>query len=214
MAARGRFITLEGGEGAGKSTLARTLADRLRAHGLEVDVTREPGGTDNAETIRELLIHGETGRWSPECETLLLYAARADHVARRIRPALSRGAWVICDRFSDSTRAYQGAAGGMTGAAIDAIDHAALGGFAPDLTLILDLDPETGLERTRTRGEAETRFERRETAFHAALRAGFLDIAEAEPARCAVIDAARDAEAVAGDAFAVLKARLSLETAP
>ena len=214
MAAHGRFITLEGGEGAGKSTLARTLAERLRAQGLAVDVTREPGGTDNAEAIRELLIHGETGRWSPACETLLLYAARADHVARRIRPALERGAWVICDRFSDSTRAYQGAAGGMTGAAIDAIEQAALAGFAPDLTLILDLDPEIGLERTRSRGEAETRFERREPAFHAALRAGFLDIAEAEPARCAVIDAARGAEAVAEDAFAVLKARLSLETAP
>ena len=213
MAARGRFITLEGGEGAGKSTLARTLADQLRAHGLEVDVTREPGGTGNAEAIRALLIHGETGRWSAECETLLLYAARADHVSRRIRPALERGAWVICDRFSDSTRAYQGAAGGMGNEAIAAIDTAALGGFKPDLTLILDLDPETGLERTRTRGEAETRFERRDIAFHTALRQGFLDIAEAEPARCAVIDAARDAAGVAQEAFAIIKARLPLEPA-
>ena len=213
MAPRGRFITLEGGEGAGKSTLARTLAEQLRARGLEVDVTREPGGTDNAEAIRELLIRGETGRWSAECETLLLYAARADHVSRRIRPSLERGAWVICDRFSDSTRAYQGAAGGMTPEAIAAIDTAALGRFSPDLTLVLDLDPEAGLERTRTRGEAETRFERRNIAFHTALRQGFLDIAEAEPGRCAVIDAARDADAVADEAFAIIKARLPLEPA-
>lgn len=208
MAERGRFITLEGGEGAGKSTLARGLAEALSERGLHVERTREPGGTPNAEAVRALLLEGETGRWSPISETLLLYAARADHMERFILPALSAGKWVVCDRFSDSTRAYQGAAGRLDAARIDAIDRASLGGFAPDLTLILDLDPGEGLERTVERGETATRFERQDAHFHAALRQGFLDIAAAEPERCAVIDSRQPREAVLAQALAVVTDRL------
>lgn len=206
--AQGRFITLEGGEGAGKTTLAAGLADRLRRSGLEVIVTREPGGTPNAELLRALLVEGEPGRWSPLAETLLLYAARDDHVRTLIKPALDRGAWVICDRFSDSTRAYQGAAGGLDAARLAAIDTASLDGFAPDLTLVVDLDPDDGLARTRHRGEAATRFEQQPAHFHAALRQAFLDIAAAEPERCAVINGAEPAEAVLEQARAVMTRRL------
>ena len=208
MAGRGRFITLEGGEGAGKSTLARGLVDALTGRGLRVELTREPGGTPNAEALRALLLEGETGRWSPISETLLLYAARADHVVRRIEPALADGAWVICDRFSDSTRAYQGAAGRLDPQRIEAIDQASLHGFRPDLTLILDLEPDAGLERTVARGEAATRFERQDARFHAALRQGFLDIAAAEPERCAVIDSGQPRETVLAQALAVVAGRL------
>ncbi len=206
--ARGRFITLEGGEGAGKSTLARGLAAALEPHVGPVELTREPGGTPNAEAIRALLLEGETGRWSPVSETLLLYAARADHAERRIRPALDAGRWVICDRFSDSTRAYQGAAGGMDAGRIAAIDAAVMEGLAPDLTLILDLDPEAGLQRALDRGEDATRFERHGLDFHRALREGFLDIARDEPVRCAVIDSSQPPETVLAAALAVIDARL------
>lgn len=208
MAGRGRFITLEGGEGAGKSTLARALAESLTARGHMVDVTREPGGTDNAEAIRDLLVTGETGRWSPLSEALLLYAARADHIERRIAPALAKGIWVICDRFADSTRAYQGAAGKLDRARLDALHDAVLGEFEPDLTLILDLDPQAGLERTRRRGEAVTRFEQHGLAFHQALREGFLQIAREAPERCAVIDATQDAESIAAQALDLIDQRL------
>lgn len=208
MAERGRFITLEGGEGAGKSTLARGLAETLTAQGLRVELTREPGGTPNAEALRALLLEGETGRWSPISETLLLYAARADHMERRVLPALSEGKWIICDRFADSTRAYQGAATALDARRIQQIHEATLGGFEPDLTLILDLDPEAGLQRTVERGEAATRFERKDARFHAALRQGFLDIAAAEPERCAVIDAAQGPEAVLADALTIIAGRL------
>lgn len=208
MAGRGRFITLEGGEGAGKSTLARKLSESLTARGLEVDLTREPGGTPNAEAIRELLVTGETGRWSPLSEALLLYAARADHLERFIEPALASGRWVICDRFADSTRAYQGAAGKLDRARLDALHVAALGDFAPDLTLILDLDPQAGLERTHRRGEAATRFEKHDIAFHEALRQGFLEIAHEAPRRCAVIDAAQDPDAIAAQALDLIDQRL------
>ncbi len=206
--ARGRFITLEGGEGAGKSTLARGLAAALERTGLEAIITREPGGTPNAEALRALLVEGEPGRWSPLAETLILYAAREDHVDRLIKPALERGAWVICDRFFDSTRAYQGAAGGLAADRIDAIHHASLGDFAPDLTLIVDLDPQQGLDRTRTRGEDATRFERQPASFHTALRQGFLDIAAAQPGRCAVIDGAAAPDAVLAAALEAVSTRL------
>lgn len=208
MGARGRFITLEGGEGAGKSTLAKALQARLSDHGVEAELTREPGGTPNAEVLRALLVEGETGRWSPIAETLLLYAAREDHVRRRVEPALHAGKWVISDRFSDSTRAYQGAAGGLALERIDAVDEVALGGFRPDLTLILDLDPEAGLQRTRARGETATRFERRPEAFHHALRQAFLDIAQAEPERCVVLDATLSPDALADAALAAIETRL------
>lgn len=206
--ARGRFITLEGGEGAGKSTLARALAGALAERGLETVVTREPGGTANAEALRALLLEGEPGRWSPLAETLLLYAAREDHVRALIEPALARGAWVICDRFADSTRAYQGAAGGLAPERIEAVHRAVLGGFAPDLTVILDLDPAAGLDRTRRRGEAATRFERQPGRFHEALRRAFLAIAAAEPDRCAVIDAEAEPDALLSQTLALVSERL------
>ena len=206
--ARGRFITLEGGEGAGKSTLSQGLAGRLRARGHQVVVTREPGGTGNAEAIRTLLVEGEVGRWSAMGETLLLYAAREDHVRTLIEPALAEGRWVISDRFADSTRAYQSAAGGLDPAVIDAVHRAALGEFAPDLTLMVDLDPQIGLARTVARGEVATRFEQKPAAFHNALREGFLKIAQAEPERCAVIDGALKPEALLDLADAIIADRL------
>lgn len=205
--ALGRFITLEGGEGAGKSTLAKGLAAALAKRGVEAVITREPGGTPNAEALRALLVEGEPGRWSPLAETLLLYAAREDHVRNLIAPALARGAWVICDRFHDSTRAYQGAAGGLPASKISEIHAASLGEFLPDLTLIVDLDPAEGLARTRSRGEDPTRFERQPDAFHAALRQAFLDIAKAEPERCAVLDGAEPPQAVLDRALALIDER-------
>ena len=208
--ARGKFITLEGGEGAGKTTLARGLAAHLEARGVATLVTREPGGTPNAERLRALLVEGESARWSPLAETLLLYAAREDHVRRVIEPALEDGICVICDRFSDSTRAYQGAAGGLAPQRIGAIHAAALGDFAPDLTLVVDLDPRIGLERARVRGESVTRFERRPAAFHAALRQAFLDIARAEPERCAVLDGAGSPKVLRETALAQITRRLGV----
>lgn len=204
----GRLITLEGGEGAGKSTLATRLRETLTQRGLEVECTREPGGTDNAEAIRELLVTGEPGRWSALSEALLLYAARVDHLEKRIRPALEAGRWVICDRFSDSTRAYQGAAGKLDTARLDALHEAALGDFEPDLTLILDLDPAVGMARTRSRGETVTRFEKHDLGFHRALREGFLQIARENPERCAVIDASQEADAIHAAALAEIESRL------
>ena len=207
---QGRFITLEGGEGAGKTTLAKALAAGLQARGFETLITREPGGTPNAEALRHLLVEGETGRWSPLAETLLLYAARADHVERLINTALDSGKWVICDRFSDSTRAYQGAAGGLAAERIAQIDAACLDGFGPDLTFMVDLDPEQGLERTRTRGEEATRFERQPGAFHHALRQAFLEIANAEPDRCVILDGAQSPDIVFERAMMVIQDRLEV----
>ena len=148
----GRFITLEGGEGAGKSTQAKRLAAALEARGISTVITREPGGSPGAEDIRKLLVQGETGRWVPLTETLLLYAARADHVARTIKPALAQGQWVICDRFADSSYAYQGAAAGLDRETIRRIESVAIGDFKPDFTLILDLPSEEGLKRANKRG--------------------------------------------------------------
>ena len=197
---RGRFITFEGGEGVGKSTQVRRLADRLRGRG-EVVTTREPGGSPGAEAIRGLLVTGEVERWSPISETLLMYAARRDHIERLIEPALSRGAWVICDRFYDSSRAYQGAAGGAPASLLRALEADVVGELIPDLTLILDLPVEIGLERgdqegARREGKDEGRFEAKGAAFHERLRAAFLNLAAAEPERCRVIDADAGIDAV------------------
>jgi len=206
----GRFITFEGGEGAGKTTQLRKLADRLRGANLAVVETREPGGTPGAEAIRELLVRGEPGRWRPESEALLHYAARIEHVTHVVRPALERGAWVLCDRFADSTVAYQGYGHTLGAAYVRRLHVLTLGNFAPDLTLILDLPVEVGLARAGRRG-GDDRYERMDTGFHERLRAGFLAIAEAEPERCAVIDAARDADTVAEDVWTRVADRFSLD---
>jgi dTMP kinase len=205
----GRFITLEGGEGAGKSTQARRLAERLEAAGKTVVLTREPGGSPGAETIRELLVTGGADRWSPLTEALLMYAARRDHIERTIAPALARGDWVVSDRFADSTRAYQGAGGGVPASFIQALERYVLGETRPDLTLILDLPADAGLERVGARDHAETRFEAKGHAFHERLREGFLAIARVEADRCAVIDAAAAPDAVEAAIWDVVKARLS-----
>jgi dTMP kinase len=210
---RGRFITFEGGEGAGKSTQARILADRLRAAGREVVLTREPGGSPGAETLRRLLVEGEADRWSALSETLMMYAARADHLERTIRPALARGAVVVCDRFLDSTRAYQGAGGGVPPGLIDQLEAFVVGAERPDLTLVFDLPVETGLARAAARAEGEARFEAKGRAFHARLRQAFLDIAAREPARCVVVDATASPEAVAAAVRAAVEGRLALEPA-
>ena len=192
----GRFITFEGGEGAGKSTQLRRLAPRLSALGLEVVVTREPGGSTGAEAIRELLVKGETDRWSPVTETLLMFAARRDHLERVILPALERGALVLCDRFIDSTRPYQGAGGGASEDLITSLERHVVGAAIPDLTLILDLPVESGLARAAGRGEGEARFEAKGWAFHQRLRAGFAAIAAAEPDRFRVVEASGSIEGV------------------
>jgi dTMP kinase len=209
----GRFITLEGGEGAGKSTQGRRLAERLRAAGHEVALTREPGGSPGAEGIRALLVTGGADRWSPTTETLLMYAARRDHIERTIAPALARGAWVISDRFADSTRAYQGAGGGVPASFIQALERYVLGETRPDLTLILDLPVEEGLARAAAlasaKDHAETRFEGKGLAFHQRLREGFLAIARVEADRCAVIDAAQPLESVEAAIWEAVRRRLT-----
>jgi dTMP kinase len=207
---RGWFITFEGGEGAGKSTQVRALAARLQASGREVVVTREPGGSPGAEDIRALLVTGDPDRWSPITETLLMYAARRDHLERVIRPGLERGAVVLCDRFADSTRAYQGAAGGAPAGLIADLERDVLQGTLPDLTLILDISEEEGLKRAHGRGGVEARFEAKGAAFHQRLRQAFADIAMAEPDRCTMIDAARSLEDVGDAIWSAVSIRLGL----
>jgi dTMP kinase len=206
--ARALFITFEGGEGAGKSTQLARLSDRLRREGREVVATREPGGSAGAERIRDLLVRGDADRWSPVTETLLMYAARRDHVERVIRPALARGAMVVCDRFVDSTRAYQGAGGGAPDALIAALEAHVLDHTWPDLTMVFDLPVEAGLARAARRGGEEARFEGKDLGFHERLRAGFLEIARREPQRCVVVDATRDPDTVAALVWDTVTARL------
>lgn len=207
---RGLFITFEGGEGTGKSTQARRLAGRLAKMGREVVLTREPGGAPGAEDIRRLLVSGEPDRWSATAEALLNYAARDVHLAHTIRPALARGAVVVCDRFMDSTRAYQGIAGGADDALIDHLQRVVVGVTRPHSTLIFDLDPAIGLARARQRpdGPDEHRFERKGRGFHTALRRAFLDIARGDPGRCTVIDAAGSEEAVEEAVWSAVAPRL------
>ncbi len=194
--AGGRFISFEGIDGAGKSTQLRALAAALRAGGAEVVETREPGGAPGAERIRRLLVEGETARWSPETEILLFTAARRDHLERTIRPALDRGATVLCDRFANSTRAYQGVARSGLRGMVDAL-HAIAIGLEPDRTLILDLDPALALDRGLARGGTEDRFERFGPAFQQRLRAAFLALAAEFPARCRVVPAIGSPDEVA-----------------
>ena len=209
----GKFITFEGGEGAGKSTQARLLAERLRAAGHHVVETREPGGTKRGEEIREFLLSGAAKDFGPMGEAVLFCAARDHHVKELIRPALMRGDWVVCDRFSDSTAAYQGAAGGVKPALIRALERVSVADTVPDLTLILDVPPEAGLRRAAERnGEgdiAPDRFEGMDLRFHEALRACFLQIAEQAPRRCVVIDAQQAEAAVAEDVWEAVVDRLN-----
>lgn len=206
---RGKFITFEGGEGAGKSTQARRLCDRLRAAGHEVVQTREPGGSAGAEAIRNIVVAGDAERWSPMTESLLMYASRSDHLEQTIRPALTAGRWVVCDRFADSSRAYQGAGGGVAPDFIEALDRGVVGGDQPDLTLIFDLPVEEGLQRAFGRGLFETRFESKGLAFHQRLRDGFLAIARTHPGRCVVLDATGTEDEVAARVWDAVTARLA-----
>ncbi|HTV87629.1 MAG TPA: dTMP kinase [Stellaceae bacterium] len=210
LSARGRFITVEGGEGAGKSTQAALLVAALARTHIAAVQTREPGGSPGAETIRELLLQGAGERWDAIGETLLFYAARRDHVADRIGPALAGGTWVVCDRFADSTMAYQGYGRGLPLADLRALHRFALGDVAPDLTLILDLPVEEGFARAARRPGAADRFERLDRAFHERIRAGFLAIAAAEPGRCIVVDATPDAAAVHRAIIAAVGARFGI----
>ncbi|MCK4868009.1 MAG: dTMP kinase [Alphaproteobacteria bacterium] len=211
---QGRFITLEGGEGGGKSTQARRLAAMLESEAGETLLTREPGGSPGAEQIRGLLVDGEVHRWDAITETLLHFAARRDHLVNTVQPALARGAWVISDRFADSTMAYQGFGHGVDRDAIAELYRICVGSLKPDLTLILDLPVEAGLARAAGRGGGEDRYERMDVAFHERLRQGFLEIAGREPARCVVIDAARGEDEVHAQIIAAVRERMALPSAP
>jgi dTMP kinase len=201
-----RFITFEGGEGGGKSTQLRALAETLCGAGQDVVTTREPGGAPGAEEIRRLLVEGEPGRWAPEAEALLHFAARAEHLEKVIRPALEAGKWVLCDRFADSTIAYQGYGQGVDRDWLVQLRHRVVGATEPGLTLVLDLPVETGLGRAL----AQQRYERMGSAFHARLRDGFRAIAREEPERCVVIEAARGIDDVAADVRAAVTKRYGL----
>ena len=207
VAARGKFISLEGGEGAGKSTQAQLLANWLRGRGRSALVTREPGGSRRAEILRELLLCGAVAPFGSEAEALVFALARADHVAETIRPALERGDWVVSDRFHDSTWAYQGAAG-VADDRLAWLDRVALGEFRPDLTLILDLPVETGLGRAAARGVPVDRFEADTLQQHEARRQAFLEIAAREPERCVVVDASGDVTLLAAAIATAVEERL------
>ncbi|MCK1541970.1 dTMP kinase [Bradyrhizobium sp. 147] len=207
---RGRFITFEGGEGAGKSTQINKLADRLKAARMRILVTREPGGSPGAEIMRHLVLSGMGKLLGPEAETLLFAAARDDHVRTVIQPALSQGVWVLCDRFADSTRAYQGSLGRVPDGLINAMQRVTIGDLKPDLTIILDLPVEIGLQRAATRrgSAAPDRFEGEDLKFHQGLRDAYRKIAAEDPARCALIDANSDPDTVAGRVWTALRERL------
>ena len=218
--ATGKFITFEGGEGAGKSTQAQLLADRLRGRGIAVVLTREPGGSPFAEQVRGLILDPATAPHSALSEALLFYAARSDHLDAVIRPALADGRWVISDRFSDSTRVYQGVAGGLDSAVLDRLEAMIIAPTAPDLTFILDLPADVGLARAQNRRLAGGRaalqpdaYEQRALTFHERLRAGFAAIAQAEPERCVLVDGAREPGAIAAEIWTHVEARL-LRDAP
>ncbi len=204
---KGAFISVEGGDGAGKTTQIEKLADALRGLGHEVVTTREPGGSLGAEAIRQLLVTGDEDRWSPLTEALLMYAARADHLEKTIEPALNRGAVVITDRFADSTMAYQGVAGALGPQTVEALHKLVIGERGPDLTLILDAPIDQTLSRADT-SDGEARFENKGDEFQRKVRQGFLDIADAAPRRCAVIDARGGIGEVAARINEIVKARL------
>ena len=210
----GNFITLEGGEGAGKTTQIKLLADALKAGGLDPIITREPGGSPAAEVIRSLLVEGAVDRWQPMTEALLNFAARLEHVQATIEPALAAGRWVLCDRFADSTVAYQGYGHDLGRAVIDELHRLVLGYFQPDLTVILDIPVAEGLiratNRERAKGSREDRYEHMDEGFHQRLRDGFLDIARRNQERCVVIDAAQEPDKVQAEIRAVVGQRLKV----
>jgi dTMP kinase len=203
----GLFVTFEGGEGAGKSTQIRRLADQLRRRGHDVLVTREPGGSPGAEAVRHVLLSGAAEEFGVRMEAILFAAARNDHVEEVIRPALESGAVVLCDRFIDSSRVYQGVTGNLEWDFIERLQRIAINGVVPDCTLILDLPAEIGLKRARKRGagNAPDRFEREEIETHEKRREAYLEIAEAEPGRCHVVNAERSEEEIADEIFAVVE---------
>lgn len=207
---RGRFITFEGGEGTGKSTQVRLLADALRSLSVDVHVTREPGGSEGAEKIRPLLVSGDYA-WDVHAEYLLFSAARSDHLAKVIRPELEAGTWVVCDRFYDSSCVYQGIAQGLDETFMRQVYEGISGGFYPDLTLVLDLDVSQALKRCEGRSHHENRFEEKGVAFHEAVRTGFLTRAHASAERFAIIDAEQDQSNVATAVFECVQRRFNLE---
>ncbi len=211
--AGGRFITFEGGEGAGKSTHARLLAEGLRAQGIEVVVTREPGGAPGAEQIRRLLVDGAVSRWDPLSEALLHCAARRDHVVTTVRPALAAGHWVISDRFADSTLAYQGYGMGLDREWLGELGRRVVGETVPNLTVMLDLPVEIGLARARERRQpsAEDRYERMDVDFHRRLRDGYLSIARGDPERCAIVDAGAGIDIIRAKIRGVVSERLGVK---
>jgi dTMP kinase len=206
---RGRFVTFEGGEGSGKSTQIKTLAERLDAAKLRAIVTREPGGSPGAEIIRHLVLSGMGKLLGPDAETLLFAAARDDHVRTVIQPALTQGVWVLCDRFSDSTRVYQGGLGKVSPGVVNAMERVTIGDLKPDLTVILDVPVEVGMQRAAARRgtSAPDRFEAEDIQFHQNLREAYRRIAAAEPQRCVLIDANADAATVAASIWAALRDR-------
>ena len=212
--AAGRFITFEGGEGTGKSTQVRLLKDRLEQSGFSVTATREPGGTDAAEAIRNLLLSPGHPGWLPDSEALLQYAARKDHVEKKIRPALEAGQWVISDRFADSTFAYQGFAQGLGYEHVHQLHALVLGGFEPDLTFLLDLPVDVGLSRTRSRAgdnpDSENRFEKMDRDFHENLRTAFQGIANNAPGRCVIVDADQSVEDIAESIWQTVQDRFKI----
>lgn len=209
-ASTARFITFEGGEGAGKSTQAKNLVAALESRGISVDLTREPGGAPGAEEIRELLVRGEPRRWDALSEALLMFAARADHLATRIRPALAAGRWIVCDRFTDSTYAYQGAGRGLDAKTIARLENAATGNFRPDLTFILDVPAETGLSRAAARRNQDSRFEHFDRAFHERLRDYFHGLAAREADRCVLVDSTASPDEVAEHIWDAVSRRFGL----
>ena len=211
MPSPGFFITFEGGEGSGKTTqiqrLAESLVPVIPAGSLVV--TREPGGVPAAESIRDLLVNGDTEKWQPLTEAFLMSAARHEHVEQIIRPALMQNKLVISDRFTDSTIIYQGVVGGVASQHIDAMNQISCGDIAPDLTIILDMDSQTGLARAGSRGVGEDRFEAKGPAFHEKVRAGFIDLAHTDTERCVIVDASRSVDAIADDVLQLVLARLT-----
>ena len=213
-AAPGLFVTFEGGEGAGKSTQIRLLAEALRERGLTVLMTREPGGSKGAEAVRHVLLSGAAEPYGIRMEAILFAAARSDHVEQAIRPALSRGTVVLCDRFMDSSRVYQGITGNLEQPFIEALERVAINGIVPDCTIIFDLPAAVGLERARKRSagpeEQPDRFEKEKLETHEKRREAFLDIAEREPLRCRVVDATKTQEAIAAEVLAIVEPLLPI----